>query len=92
MFPGKKNGKRRAAFLSALKDIQDCFGELNDIFVHEKLTAGLVKTSAADATRPSRRRFAAELLTGYEAARFEPVLTEAKHAFRAFAKLEPYWN
>jgi triphosphatase len=92
VFPGKKNGKRRTAFLSALKDMQDCFGELNDIFVHEKLAAGLAKTPAADAANLSPRRFAAELLTGHEAARFEPVLSAAKHAFRAFAKLEPYWK
>lgn len=93
VFPGKKKGKRRAAFLSALKDMQDCFGELNDIFVHEKLTAGLAPTAAAtDAARPGRRRSAAELLTGHEAARFEPVLAEAKRAFRSFAKLEPYWK
>lgn len=92
VFPGKKNGKRRSAFLSALKDMQDCFGELNDIFVHEKLTAGLAKTPAADATSLSPRRFAAELLTGHEAARFEPVLSAAKRAFRTFAKLEPYWK
>lgn len=92
VFPGKKAGKRRAAFLSALKDMQDCFGELNDIFVHQKLTAGLVQTSAGGAARPSRRPSAAEILTGHEAARFEPVLATARHAFRMFAKLKPYWN
>ena len=110
VFPGKKNGKRRAAFLSSLKDMQDCLGELNDIFVHEKLAAGLTKTTVTQAAKvfsseagtgsrkenaskqKTGRILAAELLTGHEAARFEPVLTAAEHAFRTFAKLEPYWD
>jgi inorganic triphosphatase YgiF len=92
VFPGKKKDKRRAAFLSALKRMQECFGELNDIFVHETLTAGIVKASAAGAARPSRRVFAAGLLTGHEEARFKPVLIAAERAFGAFEKLDPYWN
>jgi triphosphatase len=64
-----------------LKEMQDCLGELNDIFVHENLTTSLVGTSAA-----------AKLLTGQEAARFEPAMTAATQAFRKFEKLDPYWN
>ena len=91
VFSGKKKEKRRATFLSALKDMQEYFGELNDIRVHEKLTAGIVKPNAQAAT-PSPRAFAAGLLTGHEEARFEPALAAADHAFGVFEKLNPYWN
>jgi hypothetical protein len=60
--------------------------------VHETLTAGIVKASATATARPSRRVFAAGLLTGHEEARFKPVLTAAERAFGAFEKLNPYWN
>ena len=92
VFPGKKKEKRRESFLSALKDMQDCFGDLNDVIVHEKLTSRIAKASAARSARPSRRIFAAGLLTGHEEARFKPLLTAAERAFCEFEKLKPYWN
>lgn len=92
VFPGKKQHKRRAAFLAALKDLQDCFGELNDIFVHEKLTAGIVKEPDAASAKSPRRVFAAGLLTGHEEARLEPVLAAAQRSFETFEKLSPYWK
>jgi triphosphatase len=92
VFQGKKQHKCRAAFLSALKDLQDCFGELNDIFVHEKLTAGIVEAPDAASARSPRRVFAAGLLTGHEEARLEPVLAAAERSFLAFEKLDPYWK
>ena len=92
VFAGKKQAKRRLAFLSALKQLQECLGELNDIAVHEKLTTGIVEASATPAARPSRRALAAGLLTGHEEARFKPLLAAAEHAFIAFEKLAPYWK
>src|SRR6202012_4670719 len=81
VFPAKKQHKRRAAFLLALKDLQDCFGELNDIFVPEKLTAGIVEAPDAMAAKSPRRVFAAGLLTGHEEARLEPVLAASQRSF-----------
>ena len=92
VFPGKRQEKRRAAFLSALKQMQDCFGDLNDIVMHEKLTTGIGKAALARSAKGSRRVFAAGLVTGIEEARFKPRLTAAEHAFNAFAKLRPYWR
>ena len=92
MFPGKKKEKRRESFLSALKDMQACFGDLNDVIVHEKLTTRIAKASAARSARPSRRVFAAGLLTGHEEARFKPLLAAAEDAYRDFRKLKPYWH
>jgi len=91
VFPGKKKDKRRKTFLSALKNMQDCFGDLNDVTVHEKLTTGIAKASIEQSAKPSRRVFAAGLLTGHEEARFQPLLTAAEDAYRDFRKLKPYW-
>lgn len=92
VFPGKKQHKRRAAFLSALKNLQDCFGELNDIVVHEKLTAEIVEAPDAASAKSPRRVFAAGLLTGHEEARLEPALAASERSFEAFEKLRPYWK
>jgi triphosphatase len=92
LFPGRKREKRHAAFLSALKDIQDCLGELNDIFVHEKLMGGIAKTPVARTDGRARRVFAAGLLTGFVETHLEPVLAAAEHSLSAFEKLEPYWK
>ncbi len=92
VFPGKKKEKLRETFLSTLKDMQDCFGDLNDVAVHEKLTTGIAKASIERSARPSRRVFAAGLLTGHEEARFKPLLAAAEDAYRDFRKLKPYWH
>jgi triphosphatase len=92
VFPGKRLKKRRRAFLSGLKQMQDCFGDLNDIVMHEKLTTSIGKGSPARSAEGSGRVFAAGLVTGIEEARFKPVLTAAEHAFGAFEKLKPYWR
>jgi CHAD domain-containing protein len=46
LFSDKKVSKLRKAFLSALKEMQDCLGDLNDITVHENLTAHIAIDSA----------------------------------------------
>jgi triphosphatase len=92
VFPGKKKEKRRAAFLAALKDMQDCFGELNDVFMHEKLATDLGKVPIARSAKRSEHVFAAGMLTGLEEARFKPLLKAAEDAFSAFERLEPYWR
>jgi CHAD domain-containing protein len=94
LFPGKKASKRRDKFLSALEDVQDCLGDLNDIAVHEDRI-----TAIADESRRSRRRrgnpkraFAAGLLTGREDARLDAVMENATHAHAALAKIKPFWR
>jgi triphosphatase len=92
VFSGRKTQKRRRAFLSALKDMQDCFGELNDIVVHEKLTTGIANAPIGRSPKRAPRAFAAGLLSGHEEARFKPTLAAAEQAFSAFEKLKPYWH
>jgi triphosphatase len=90
-FPGKKASKRREAFLSALKGMQDCLGDLNDIVVHESLTTGIAKHSKRRKDR-SKRAFAAGLLTGREDARLDAVLGAAGDAYDKFAEVKPFWK
>src|SRR5262245_4008031 len=94
LFPGKKASKRREKFLSALEDVQDCLGELNDIAVHEDRIMAV-----ADESRRNRghrgspkRAFAAGLLTGREDARLDAALQNAAEAHAALARIKPFWR
>ena len=94
LFPGKKASRRREKFLSALEDVQDCLGDLNDIAVHEDRITAI----AAERRRSRRRRgnpkraFAAGLLTGPEDARLDAVMENATQAHAALAKIKPFWR
>jgi triphosphatase len=92
VFAGRREQKRRAAFLSTLKDMQDCLGEMNDIFMHEKLAINIGKQSVARSDKRPGSVFAAGLLTGHEEARLKPLLMAAQNSFGAFEKLKPYWR
>jgi inorganic triphosphatase YgiF len=92
LFPGKKAAKRRAAFLGALRDLQDRLGELNDIEVHEGLTLDLAKKDERGREGGRRRAFAAGLLSGREDARLASVLEGANAAYEAFARIKPFWT
>ena len=94
VFPNKKSSKRRTAFLSALEDMQDCLGDLNDIAVHENLTADIATNPAPNkrANDLPRRAFAAGVLIGHEDARFQSILAAAVTSFKAFAKAKPFWK
>jgi inorganic triphosphatase YgiF len=93
-FPGGKSKKRRRAFLESLEQLQDALGELNDIAVHESLSARMLDAKNVNGTHHSERAkkaFAAGRLSGREEARAASVLKQAQHAFRSFAKAKPYW-
>ena len=91
VFPGKKAAKRRDAFLSALKDMQDCLGDLNDIVVHGSMTSDIAKNGKGRKDK-SKRAFAAGLLTGREDARLDAVLGAAGTAYDKFAEVRPFWK
>lgn len=84
LFPEKKMRKRRQKFLAAVKDIQDCLGDLNDISVHITRSKEIV-AEMSDVT------FAAGLVIGYEEAREKAVLAAAARAHKTFSKVQPYW-
>ena len=92
VFADKRSKKLRKRFLSALEDIQDCLGDLNDIAVHESLTADMALEPARNSVSRSRRAFAAGVLTGHEEARANAALTAAIAASDKFAKARPFWK
>lgn len=94
IFSGKKISRLRKMFLSALEEIQDCLGELNDIATHENLTARIATSPVANAqgNERSRRAFAAGVLTGHEDARLDSLLAAAVKACGKFAKEKPFWK
>lgn len=94
VFPGKKRAKLRKAFLSTLEDMQDCLGSLNDIAVHEDLTADIAVNFTHDtpAKDRSRRAFAAGVLAGHEDARLNSVLAAAVTSCEAFKQMKPFWK
>lgn len=93
-FPGKKASKRHKIFLSALINIQDCLGRLNDIAVHQQLTKGIMMTSQAG-RQPKKQQecaLAVDFLNASEEAHLTAVLATADDAYRAFAKAKPFWT
>jgi len=94
-FPGKKSAKRRADFIDALEKLQDALGELNDIGVHEELSAGLAQEKNGDGSRRkvrAKKAFAAGRLSGHEEARMQSAMAEAERAYRVFARVKPFWH
>jgi triphosphatase len=95
LFSGKKEERRRKAFIAALEGLQDTLGDLNDITVHEDLSVGLAQVHGVNGRRNTvrpRKAFAAGQLSGYEQARMASVLREAEDAALAFARAKPFWS
>jgi triphosphatase len=94
VFSGKKVSRLRKTFLSALEEVQDCLGDLNDISVHEHLTAEIATEPApsTNAQDRARRAFAAGVLTGQEEARINTVMAAAVASFKMLASAKPFWK
>jgi inorganic triphosphatase YgiF len=93
LFPGPNPKRRRKAFISHLEKLQDALGELNDIAVHERLSAQI-----ADDTHDRRRRartkkvFAAGRVSGHEEARAAPLLVRARQAHDTLSRVRRFWS
>jgi triphosphatase len=90
VFPGDREARRHRKFVVGLKKLQDCLGELNDIAIHEALTAELIDHGGSEVR--GQRAFTLGRLSGHEEVRAAAVLKSATSAYRAFRKLKPYWN
>lgn len=75
---------RRRAMLEALQDLQAGLGDLNDIAVGATL-AGAPAEGGAEAEALAR-------LIAHQGSRADHLLTEARAAWRAFKKAEPFWE
>jgi inorganic triphosphatase YgiF len=83
---GEAAPKRRRAFIGTLKRFQDALGELNDIAVARRSTAGLVRNSG------SRLAFAAGVLVGQRSRDEAALLRTAEACYRAFRRARPFWD
>jgi triphosphatase len=88
LFASRRQVKRRRSLLTALEQLQDSLGELNDIAVDEqRLTAMGIRRGS----NPNRI-FAAGLLTGRENARTGAAMTAATKAHEELTKVKPFWR
>jgi inorganic triphosphatase YgiF len=83
LFERKKEAKRHASFVGALKNLQDQLGALNDISTGRELVGGLKGHSAV---------FAAGLTTGDLEAATGPLLMNASIARKALIGMRPFWR
>jgi triphosphatase len=83
LFQGKKAVRRQKKFTSALKQLQDGLGDLNDIAVDERLIASVATHNNA---------FATGLLTGREEARESEAMFVALQGYAKLVKAKPFWR
>ena len=86
-FPGEKSSKRRTELLSALKDLQDALGGLNDLATRHVLIADSLDS---DPKREGQAATAPGLADAQ--AQEENLLLKAEHAFARFADTKPFWK
>jgi inorganic triphosphatase YgiF len=85
-FPGERNIKRRDELLSALKDLQDALGGLNDLETRH----GLMNGTGGEG--PAAEMAAAIPDPAREAASRERLLAEAEKAFARFTEAKSFWS
>lgn len=84
-FPAAASGKRRVESLSALKDLQDALGGLNDLATHRMLIAGGDDDSGTELDAAGRHLASAET-------KAEALLLKAEQAFARFSAGKAFWK
>jgi triphosphatase len=88
LYAGKKKAKRHAAFVSALKDMQDELGDLNDLATAGALVTALGETGGAGASST----FAAGVTSADLDRDGAELLKRARKAHDAFLDAKPFWR
>jgi CHAD domain-containing protein len=78
-FPGEKSDKRRADTLSALKNLQDALGGLNDIATRPALVAGAASERVMNRLEAAKKDA-------------DKLLDEAAEAYAKFSRTKPFWK
>jgi len=86
-FPGETGAKRRGESLSALKDLQDALGGLNDLATRHALIADGLEGDAREADKSAS---AARLAASDTQA--ETLMLKAEQAFARFAQTKAFWK
>jgi inorganic triphosphatase YgiF len=84
-FPGEASAKRRTESLSALKDLQDALGGLNDLATRHALIADDLEDDTGQAESMAHAHLTAP---GTE----EALLLKAEQAFARFAESNAFWK
>jgi inorganic triphosphatase YgiF len=86
-FPGEASVTRRIKSLSALKDLQDALGGLNDLATRNVLIA-----DSLDSDPNTEAQFATAPGLADAEAQAENLLRKAEQAFARFADTKPFWK
>ena len=94
LFPGKTSAKRCERMLSALKDMQDALGSLNDIAVRERLAEQIALSKRMNPNAPGTRQraFAAGLIFGSQGAYVAELLDAAENAYARLLDVKSFWK
>jgi CHAD domain-containing protein len=97
LFPGKKRAKRCQETLSALRDLQDSLGALNDLARREILSShGTQETGTGrdplTGAYVAPKVFTARVSYAAQAPRAAQLLQEAESAFKRFCGVKPFWD
>lgn len=94
VFLGRVRARRCKEALSALKDLQDALGGLNDIAVREQLAShiALSKRVKSDTLETRKRAFAAGVIFGSQEGLIAELLDAAENAYTRFLKIKAFWN
>jgi CHAD domain-containing protein len=91
-FPGKRNTRRRNALLTALKDLQEALGGLNDIATREELAEKIAAEGRGDEQAARKRAFAAGMIVGRQHARHAVLMDAAERAYANIADSKAFWT
>lgn len=94
LFPGKTRKRRCEQALSALKELQDALGGLNDIAVRERLASKVALSKRLNPGTPGTRdrAFAAGLIFGSQEAHVAGLLDTAEEAYTRLLKVKAFWT
>ena len=85
--------KRKAgSFISALSDVQDVLGQINDIAVAHRLLDGLAADAVLSAQQDAAFLDAVTLCRGWIAHDLSRLLNTLRKAFQRFDKQVPFWQ
>jgi CHAD domain-containing protein len=88
LFEGRKASKRKNAFLSALENLQDHLGELNDLAVSQKMHPDWFRSEDDDSGSGTH---AAHLVAKHQVRRAKRALEPALEAYQEFADAKRFW-
>jgi triphosphatase len=97
LFPGKKRAVRCRQTLSALADLKDALGALNDLARRETFWAHETPTTALSGGPSTRNGAAPKAFTtrvsfAAQKARVVHLLRQAERAFKRFRAIKPFWE